>query len=102
MPIQAITGALPTMQVQPAEVRTQKTPFEAQQNFSAMLNDAIHKVDQAQQTSDTLTVKLIKGEDVDLHNVMIAAQKASIALNATVEMRNKVVEAYQEIIRMPV
>nr|WP_240315712.1 flagellar hook-basal body complex protein FliE [Sporosarcina sp. PTS2304] len=81
---------------------TQKTPFEAQQSFSAMLNDAIHQVDQKQKTSDEMTIKLIKGEDVDLHNVMIAAQKASVALSATVEMRNKVVEAYQEIIRMPV
>ncbi|WP_153731275.1 flagellar hook-basal body complex protein FliE [Sporosarcina obsidiansis] len=102
MPIQSITSAVPNLQVQQSDLKTQKTPFEAQQSFSAMLNEAIHKVDQAQFTSDKLTTKLIKGEDVDLHNVMIASQKASIALNATVEMRNKVVEAYQEIIRMPV
>lgn len=102
MAIQSITDAIPTMSIQQPDMRTQKTPFESQQNFSAMLNDAIHKVDETQRVSDTLTTKLIKGEDVDLHNVMISAQKASIALNATVEMRNKVVEAYQEIIRMPV
>nr|WP_233201333.1 flagellar hook-basal body complex protein FliE [Sporosarcina sp. P13] len=82
--------------------KSPQTPYEAQQSFSAILNDAIHKVDHTQKISDQFTTKLIKGEDVDLHNVMIAAQKASIALNATVEMRNKVVEAYQEIIRMPV
>ena len=52
--------------------------------------------------SDKMTQKLILGENVDLHNVMITAQKASIALNATMEVRNKVIEAYQEIIRMPV
>ncbi|MDV6376720.1 flagellar hook-basal body complex protein FliE [Sporosarcina sp. GW1-11] len=97
MPIQSITGALAVPDQQP-----QKTPFEAQQSFSAMLNDAIHQVDHTQKISDQLTTKLIRGDDVDLHTVMIAAQKASIALNATVEMRNKVVEAYQEIIRMPV
>ncbi|EGQ27392.1 flagellar hook-basal body complex protein FliE [Sporosarcina newyorkensis 2681] len=102
MPIQSITGVSSAMSVQQPELKTQKTPFEAQQSFSAMLNEAIQQVDQAQQASDTMTVKLIKGEDVDLHNVMIAAQKASVALNATVEIRNKVVEAYQEIIRMPV
>lgn len=102
MAIQSITGAMPAMSIQQPDMKIQKTPFEAQQNFSAMLNDAIHKVDETQKVSDTLTTKLIKGEDVDLHNVMISAQKASIALNATVEMRNKVVEAYQEIIRMPV
>ncbi|PIC78236.1 flagellar hook-basal body complex protein FliE [Sporosarcina sp. P19] len=102
MAIQSITGAMPAMSIQQPEVKTQRTPFEAQQNFSAMLNNAIHQVDQTQRVSDTMTTKLVKGEDVDLHNVMISAQKASVALNATVEMRNKVVEAYQEIIRMPV
>ena len=49
-----------------------------------------------------MTQKLVLGENVELHEVMIAAQKASISLNATMEVRNKVVEAYQEIIRMPV
>ncbi|ARD49292.1 flagellar hook-basal body complex protein FliE [Sporosarcina sp. P37] len=102
MPIQSITGALPAMQIQQPDTKVQRTPFEAQQNFSAMLNNAIHQVNEKQTISDTMTTRLVKGEDVDLHNVMIAAQKASIALNATVEMRNKVVEAYQEIIRMPV
>lgn len=102
MAVQSITGAMPAMTMQQPEVKAQRTPFEAQQNFSAMLNDAIHQVDHTQKVSDTMTAKLAKGEDVDLHNVMISAQKASIALNATVEMRNKVVEAYQEIIRMPV
>lgn len=102
MAIQSITGALPAMSIQQPEVKAQSTPFEAQQKFSSMLSDAIHQVNQTQKVSDTMTTKLVKGEDVDLHNVMISAQKASIALNATVEMRNKVVEAYQEIIRMPV
>lgn len=102
MAIQSITGAMPAMTIQQPDLKAQRTPFESQQSFSAMLNDAIHQVDQTQKVSDTMTAKLVKGEDVDLHNVMIAAQKASIALNATVEMRNKVVEAYQEIIRMPV
>lgn len=102
MAIQSITGALATMPIQQVDIKAQKTPFEAQQSFSAMLNDALHQVDQTQKASDTLTAKLVKGEDVDLHSVMITAQKASIALSATVEMRNKVIEAYQEIIRMPV
>ena len=52
--------------------------------------------------SDTMTQKLINGGDVDLHEVMIASQKASITLNATMEIRNKVIEAYQEIMRMSV
>ena len=49
-----------------------------------------------------MTEKLINGGNVDLHEVMIASQKASITLNATMEVRNKAVEAYQEIMRMSV
>jgi len=78
------------------------TPFEAQQNFGTMLKDAIQSVNEQQATSDKLTGKLIRGEDVELHQVMVASQKASITLNATMEIRNKVIEAYQEIMRMPV
>ena len=54
----------------------------------------------AQVQSDELTNKMANGENVDLHTVMIASQKASISLSATLEIRNKVVEAYQEIMRM--
>ena len=43
---------------------------------------------------------MANGENVDLHTVMITSQKASISLSATLEIRNKVVEAYQEIMRM--
>lgn len=78
------------------------TSSEAQKNFSSFLKEAIESTNASQITSDLHTQKLVQGEDVDLHEVMIAAQKASITLNTTMEVRNKVVEAYQEIIRMPV
>lgn len=78
------------------------TPAEAQKNFSAFLKDAINDVSKSQIESDVLTEKLVRGDNVELHEVMVAAQKAAITLNATMEVRNKVVEAYQEIIRMPV
>lgn len=78
------------------------TPHEAQQSFGTFLKDAIQQVNQKQLESDKMTEKLILGGDVELHDVMISAQKASVALNATMEVRNKVIEAYQEIIRMPV
>lgn len=76
--------------------------MEAQKSFANTLKEAIDKVNDYQVQSDTLTNKLIQGENVELHDVMIAAQKANITLNATVEIRNKVIEAYQEIMRMTV
>ncbi|WP_342469877.1 flagellar hook-basal body complex protein FliE [Ureibacillus sp. FSL K6-3587] len=84
------------------EISNNQTPMEAQKSFANTLKEAIDKVNDYQVQSDTLTNKLIQGENVELHDVMIAAQKANITLNATVEIRNKVIEAYQEIMRMTV
>lgn len=100
MPIQSIFNSVSAPSLSKSE--TSLTPSEAQQNFGSYLKDAINDVNKSQVESDVFTQKLILGEDVELHEVMIAAQKASITLNATMEVRNKVIEAYQEIIRMPV
>src|SRR6185312_12154394 len=102
MSIQSIFN-LPTTNLHTdSKIVPQRTPIEAQQRFGNFLKEAIEDVNRKQIASDQLTEKLVLGENVELHDVMIAAQKASIALNATMEVRNKVVEAYQEIIRMPV
>ncbi|WP_456275000.1 flagellar hook-basal body complex protein FliE [Bacillus sp. AK031] len=76
-------------------------PVQGQQNFADFLKKSIDEVNSSQKESDLLTNKLAKGENVDLHQVMIASQKASITLQTTMEVRNKVVEAYQEVMRMP-
>ncbi|MDZ5473486.1 flagellar hook-basal body complex protein FliE [Bacillus sp. 31A1R] len=78
------------------------TPYEAQKSFASVLKNSIEKVNDAQFQSDQLTNKLAKGGNVDLHEVMIASQKASVTLQATIEIRNKVIEAYQEVMRMQV
>jgi flagellar hook-basal body complex protein FliE len=77
-------------------------PADAQKSFAAFLKDAINQVNDEQIKADQLTEKLVKGENVDLHQVMIASQKASISLQLTLEIRNKVIEAYQEMMRMQV
>ena len=102
MPIQSIQGAGNVAGMMKIDQGITPTPSESQKNFGTYLKDAIQDVNIQQIESDNMTQKLIMGENVDLHNVMITAQKASIALNATMEVRNKVIEAYQEIIRMPV
>ncbi|KAB2337505.1 flagellar hook-basal body complex protein FliE [Cytobacillus depressus] len=78
------------------------TPYEAQKNFASVLKKSIENVNELQNQSDIMTEKLVRGENVDLHQVMIASQKASITLQATLEIRNKVIEAYQETMRMQV
>ncbi|WP_174735003.1 flagellar hook-basal body complex protein FliE [Mesobacillus harenae] len=96
-----VTFAPVTQIIKPTENRP-TTPFEAQNNFASVLKDSISKLNEAQFQSDQMTEKLARGEKVDLHNVMITAQKASVSLAATMEFRNKAVEAYQEIMRMQV
>ena len=78
------------------------SPFEAQKSFSSFLKQSIEKVNEAQVESDQLTEKLARGQDVDLHQVMIASQKSSVTMQLTLEVRNKAIEAYQEMMRMQV
>jgi len=101
MTISSVSLMTPTQVVNQTN-KLQSTPYEAQHNFANSLKEAIAKVNDQQITSDNFTQKLITGGDVELHEVMIASQKASITLNATIEVRNKVIEAYQEIMRMSV
>lgn len=79
-----------------------QTPFEAQRSFATVLKNSLNELNETQIQSDRLTEKLAKGENVDLHQVMIASQKASVTLQATMEIRNKAIEAYQEMMRMQV
>ncbi len=91
------------MNIQGQHPQTRKlSSAEAQNNFKTMLSDALHKVNDTQHASAKATEKLARGENIDLHEVMITGQKASITLQTTVEVRNKIVEAYQEVMRMQV
>ena len=102
MAINSVSMMTPPMVNETIKISTPVTSNEAQQTFANTLKDAISNVNAQQVQSDTMTQKLINGGDVELHEVMIASQKASITLNATMEVRNKVIEAYQEIMRMSV
>jgi flagellar hook-basal body complex protein FliE len=78
------------------------TSFETQNSFASVLKDSIAQLNQSQVDADNMTNKLINGDNVDLSQVMIAQQKANITLQAAVEVRNKVIDAYQEMMRMQV
>jgi flagellar hook-basal body complex protein FliE len=71
-------------------------------DFSSILENALNKVNQLQIESDNYKMLLSIGEVDNLHDVTIAAEKANIALQLTLSVRNKVVEAYQEIMRMQI
>lgn len=72
------------------------------QSFGDLLKEKLQEVNKLQSEADALASKLMVGEQVDLHQVMIAAEQANLALQLTVQIRNKIIEAYQEISRMQI
>ncbi|WP_373896013.1 flagellar hook-basal body complex protein FliE [Virgibacillus natechei] len=78
------------------------SPGEAHANFADNLKSAIEGVNNAQTASDKKTESLAQGNVEDLHDVMIAAQKSSITLETSVQVQRKVIDAYNEIMRMQV
>jgi flagellar hook-basal body complex protein FliE len=72
------------------------------ESFSSVLNQALQNVNQVHLAADADAQKLAAGEEVDIHQVMIGMEKANVAFGLTLQVRNKLVEAYQEIMRMQV
>jgi len=70
--------------------------------FGAVLKDAISTVNELQKRSDQEIQKLMTGESEDLHNTVIAMQKADLSFQMMMQVRNKIVQAYQEIVRMQI
>lgn len=72
-------------------------------DFSNVLKNTLDGVAQSQEKSDTLQKAFVMGDDkVSLSDTMIAMQKAGINFQATVQVRNKVVQAYNDIMNMQV
>jgi flagellar hook-basal body complex protein FliE len=71
-------------------------------DFSQVFNAGIQALNDTQVKADTLAEQLATGEDVELHDVMIATQEADIALRLATQLRNQALEAYREIMRMPI
>lgn len=91
------------LQIPNAQMNKPLDPPEASQSsFSNTLKAAIEGVNDLQGISDKQTNALINGENEDLHQVMIAAQKASITLETTVQIQKKAIDAYNEMMRMQV
>lgn len=68
--------------------------------FGSVLTDAIGRVEQFQQSADTSIAKFLSGEDEEVHKVALATEQASMSFDLFLQVRNKVVSAYQEVMRM--
>ncbi len=81
--------------------RTESAPPEGA-SFGEMLKDAISEVNQLTTEADTAIQRQIaSGETTDLHATIVALEKAEISFQLMMQIRNKIVKAYEEIMRMP-
>jgi len=80
-------------------------PFETDptkqkpETFGELLKGAVERVNDLKIEADEKSFQLALGETKDIHDVMIAMEKADLALNLTLEIRDRLVEAYQSIMR---
>ena len=77
-------------------------PQEEAKSFGTYLKDALAKTNALQLASDRENALLAAGQIEDISQVVVAAQKADIALQLTLQVRNRALSAYQEIMRMQV
>lgn len=69
-------------------------------SFGKLLQESVEEVNRLQLEADTYAERVSTGQVEDLHTAMISLHKASLALDLTIQVRNKAIEAYQEIMRM--
>ncbi len=71
-------------------------------SFGDTLTEAVDKVNALQKDADVKMQKIASGESTNISEVMIAAERADIALKLMMSVRNKVIDAYQEVMKMQV
>jgi flagellar hook-basal body complex protein FliE len=71
-------------------------------SFQSVLSDAIGKVESFQQNAQSSVDRLLSGEGEELHHVAIASQQAELSFQLFMQVRNKIVSAYQQVMQMQV
>jgi len=103
MRIDGLQGEMQAMMVEAASTRPAATGQTVGADFGSMLTQAINNVNSLQKTSGELQTRFDSGDQsVSLSDVMIARNKSSVAFEATIQIRNKLVESYKELMNMPV
>lgn len=86
--------------IQLSSTATQAAEKVTANPFGDLFHQAVDRVQTSQQQAEDKADKLLRGEDQDLHEVVLAGQRADLEFQYFLQMRNKVVQAYQEIMRM--
>jgi flagellar hook-basal body complex protein FliE len=99
-PIDFIRSSGPVLPVQPLDPRDASSARPGE--FQSLLADAVQRVEQYRADATLTTERFLAGDGVDLHQVALATQKAELAFEFFLQARNKVVRAYEEVMRMQV
>lgn len=96
------TGDSQSMKINGSGTSSTGSTSSSQKSFADTLNDAINNVNELQKSSDKGMQNLATGRTDNIAEVMIASEKADIALKLMVQVRNKIIDAYQEVMKMQV
>ncbi len=100
-----INQVLAQMRVMAAQAQnpSEAVPENDKASFADLLKQSVDSVNETQLEAKRLTTALETGQgDVDLAQVMIAVQKSSLSFEAMVQVRNKLVDAYKDVMNMPI
>lgn len=99
----ALLAQMRAMMEQAQGLPKMPAPVETQNGFSNLFNQAVNAVNDTQQQANKLATAFQQGDpNVQMSEVMLALQKSNVSFTAMVEVRNKLVSAYQEIMNMQV
>lgn len=96
------TGISPLQNILPTNPSPASNVTKAESGFGEIMSQAIKQVNDSQNKSDSSMDALGTGNAQHLHEVMISTEEADISLRMLVQMRNKALSAYEEIMRMQV
>jgi flagellar hook-basal body complex protein FliE len=100
--VNRVLSQIRALQSQSAGLSRPAQPVEESGGFGRVMQSALDRVSLLQQTSADLQTKFERGEQgVDLVNVMLASSRAQVEFKGLVEVRNRLVRAYQDIMNMP-
>jgi flagellar hook-basal body complex protein FliE len=99
-PIGSISGIAGISGISPSS--TQRVGATEDTSFAEKIGDALQTVSDGEHSADLMAQDVASGGDTPVHELMIATTKAQLGIETLVQVRNKAVEAYQEIMRMQV
>ncbi|HWY04901.1 MAG TPA: flagellar hook-basal body complex protein FliE [Candidatus Acidoferrum sp.] len=97
-----MSSPVSALRILPVEIQSAATEFQPAEgaSFTDTLRSAVDEMGQLQAAADTKVASVLEGNGTDVHSALIAVEKADLSFQLMMQVRNKIVSAYQEISRM--